>query len=144
MDILKPEMFNENGFLKDPRAWDEGICIQIAKREGIGRLDDTHWKIIRYLRNYYERFNFLPSLRRACKVTGAWQDSCLSCFFHSDPLRAVKIAGLPEPGDEVKFYYQGDCRCRRPPSSPPRPHETVRARMSSGPGAGFSSHNAGK
>jgi len=29
----------------------------------------------------------------------------------------VKIAGIPEPGGELKSYYHGVCKCDRPASA---------------------------
>jgi sulfur relay (sulfurtransferase) DsrC/TusE family protein len=37
--------FNEYGFLRDPKAWSKEIANQIAQKEGLDRLDETHWKI---------------------------------------------------------------------------------------------------
>ena len=111
------EMLTENGFLKDPSDWNEEVANEIARREGLDHLDTMHWEIVRYLRAHYEEYNFLPTLRRACKISGDWKDSCLSCFFRNNPMKAVKIAGIPEPGSELKSYYHGICKCDRPPSA---------------------------
>ncbi len=117
MGELLSEVVDEKGFLKEPEQWNEEVALQIARREGMEGLDEMHWRIIQCLRDYYHKYDFLPTLSRACKVSGEWGNSCLCCFFRNDPLKAVKIAGLPEPGDEVKTYYHGVCRCKRPVSS---------------------------
>jgi len=118
------ELLNDNGFLtEDAAQWTEELALRIAAREGLDRLDSMHWKIISALRAYYETYQFVPTLRRACRVSGEWENSCLSCFFRGDPLKAVKIAGLPEPGGEVKSYYRGMCRCGRPGARPGIPGE---------------------
>jgi TusE/DsrC/DsvC family sulfur relay protein len=117
MRDLLSEVLNEKGFLNEPAQWNEEVALEVARREGMEGLDDMHWRIIRYLRDYYQKCDFLPTLRRACKVSGEWRNSCLSCFFRNDPLKAVKIAGLPEPGDDIKAYYHGACKCKRPSSS---------------------------
>jgi TusE/DsrC/DsvC family sulfur relay protein len=117
MEKTQAERFTQSGFLINSEIWDEEIGAHIARREGLLEMTPTHWQIIRYLREYYAKFDFVPPLSRACKVSGERWKSCLSCFFQSDPLKAVKIAGLPEPGGEVKTYYRGICRCDQP--SPP-------------------------
>jgi tRNA 2-thiouridine synthesizing protein E len=117
MRELLSEMLNEKGFLKESVQWNEGVALQIARREGREGLDEMHWRIIRYLRDYYQKYDFLPTLSRACRVSGEWRNRCLSCLFSNDPLKAVKIAGLPEPGNDIKAYYRGVCRCKRPASS---------------------------
>jgi tRNA 2-thiouridine synthesizing protein E len=113
-------MLNEEGFLKDPSEWNEEVAREIARREGLEELDSTHWKIIRYLRRYHEEYDYLPTLRRACGISGDWSDSCLSCFFRNNPVKAVKIAGIPEPGAELKACYHGVCKCDRPSSEEAR------------------------
>lgn len=110
-------MLNEKGFLKDPSQWNEEVAREIARREGLDHLDPMHWEIIRFLREYYEEYDYLPTLRRACQVSGDWKDSCMSCFFRNNPMKAVKIAGIPEPGDDLKAYYHGTCKCDRPSSA---------------------------
>jgi len=115
------EMLNDDGFLKDPGQWSEALALRIAEREGIIGLDEMHWKIIHGLRAYFEKHGIVPTLSRACRVSGEWENSCLSCFFQGDPVKAVKIAGLPEPGGEVQAYYRGMCRCGRPAAASGRP-----------------------
>lgn len=111
------DLLNENGFLRDTSAWSEPVAREIARREGLHELDPTHWEIIRFLRSYFQEKDFLPTLHRACKVHGDWRESCLSCHFRNNPMKAVKIAGLPEPGDDLKAYYHGVCQCNRPSSA---------------------------
>ncbi len=108
------EILNENGYLREPSLWSAEVARQIARREGLENLDNMHWEIIRFLRKHYAEFDYLPTLRRTCKVSGDWSESCLSCFFRDDPLKAVKIAGIPEPTDDLKAYYRGVCKCKRP------------------------------
>jgi tRNA 2-thiouridine synthesizing protein E len=107
-------MLNERGFLKDPSKWNEEVPRQIARREGLKDLDSTHWEIVRYLRRHYEEYDYVPTLRRACKISSDWRVSCLSCFFRSDPMKAGKIAGIPESGGDLKTYNHGLCKCDRP------------------------------
>ena len=106
------DMFDEYGYLKNRLNWDEDVAGEIAQREGVKKLDEPHWQIIRYLQKYYSEFDTLPLLRRACNLEGKRMSTCLSCYFRDDPLKAVKIAGLPYPGDEIATYYQGYCNCK--------------------------------
>lgn len=121
------EMLNENGFLRDGGSWTEALALEIAEREGLSRLDEMHWKILHSLRDYFSKYEIVPTLSRACRVSGQWESSCLSCFFRGDPIKAVKIAGLPEPGGEVKSYYRGMCRCARPASIPRNTYRGARS-----------------
>jgi tRNA 2-thiouridine synthesizing protein E len=107
------ELLNEDGFLKNPKQWTPVIARQIAGKEGLDDLSQMHWEIILYLREYYEKYDFVPTLKRVCRVSGSYETSCLSCFFRNDPVKAVKIAGLPEPAEEVRGYYRGACECKQ-------------------------------
>jgi tRNA 2-thiouridine synthesizing protein E len=45
---------NEEGFLLHPEEWDEEVAKFLAKQEeGIDDLSEEHWKIIKYIRDYY-------------------------------------------------------------------------------------------
>lgn len=59
---------------------------EIASREGLEHFDTMHLEIIRFLRKYYEEYDYLPTLRRACKVSGDGKESCLR------PPRSCEIA----------------------------------------------------
>ena len=107
------ELLDEHGFMRDPKQWTPVIARQIATKEGMEDLSKMHWEIVLYLREYYEKYDFVPTLKRVCRVSGSYETSCLSCFFRNDPLKAVKIAGLPEPAEEVRGYYRGTCECKQ-------------------------------
>ena len=61
---------DEDGFIQDPPVWSEDLALAIAKIEDVTDLTEDHWKVINYLRNYYQQFGIAPMIRKLCKETG--------------------------------------------------------------------------
>jgi TusE/DsrC/DsvC family sulfur relay protein len=90
------------GFLADIDAWTEEIARVLAAREGLPNLSDEQLDILRSLRSYYRRYAFFPILRAVC--AGVHQTrSCITDNFH-DAVTAWKLAGLPNPGEQVNRF----------------------------------------
>ena len=88
---------DEDGFIQDPSQWDEAIALALAQQEGIAQLTDKHWKVIRFLRSYYQQFGIAPMIRKLCKETG-FQLKYIYQLFPTGPAKgACKLAGLPKP-----------------------------------------------
>ena len=60
--------------------------------------------ILKFLREYYKKFNSFPIVRAVCKNVHQ-PKNCLSEQF-LDPIQAWKIAGLPKPTTEVFAYIR--------------------------------------
>jgi TusE/DsrC/DsvC family sulfur relay protein len=88
---------NEDGFLARPEEWNENVARAFASLDNISELNDDHWKVIWYLRDYYERFRIAPMIRKLCKDTGLPLKE-IEKLFPSGPAKgACKLAGLPKP-----------------------------------------------
>jgi dissimilatory sulfite reductase related protein len=88
---------DEDGFLQEPEIWNDEVAKDFALTEGVEDLTDSHWKVIRYLRNYYLQFGIAPMVRKVCKETG-FQLKEIYNLFPSGPAKgACKLAGLPKP-----------------------------------------------
>lgn len=89
---------DEDGFLQEPDKWSEQFAQLYASTEGIeGELTEDHWKVINYLREYYEQFGIAPMIRKLCKETG-FNLKYIYELFPSGPAKgACKLAGLPKP-----------------------------------------------
>ena len=88
---------DEDGFIQDPTQWDDAIACALAEQEGIKELTEEHWKVIRYLRNYYLQFGVAPMIRKLTKETG-FQLKYIYQLFPTGPAKgACKLAGLPKP-----------------------------------------------
>ena len=88
---------DEDGFIQDPDVWSEELAAAIAKTEEVDELTEDHWKVINYLREYYQEFGIAPMIRKLCKQTG-FKLNYIYELFPSGPAKgACKIAGLPKP-----------------------------------------------
>ncbi len=88
---------DEDGFIQEPDCWSEALAAALAKVEDVPELTEDHWKVINYLRDYYQQFGIAPMVRKVCKDTG-FQLKYIYELFPSGPAKgACKIAGLPKP-----------------------------------------------
>lgn len=87
---------DEKGFLVNFEDWNEKVACALAEAEGVEELDRERMEIISFMRNYYKKFNAFPILRAVCKNIHQPKD-CVNEEF-VDPMKAWKIAGLPNPG----------------------------------------------
>jgi len=88
---------DEDGFLQDPAIWNEAVAQDFMGTEGVTELTENHWKVIRYLREYYAQYGIAPMIRKLCKETG-FKLNEIYVMFPSGPAKgACKLAGLPKP-----------------------------------------------
>ncbi len=88
---------DEDGFLEDPDLWDDEVALAFAPTEDVVEMTDIHWKVVRYIRNYYLEFGVAPMIRKLCKENGVNLKE-IYVLFPSGPAKgACKIAGLPKP-----------------------------------------------
>ncbi len=95
---------DDEGFLVHYDDWDENLAGRLAEREGMGYLTPDKISMLKFIREYYERFNFFPMLSSVCKNVHKPKD-CVNEEFYS-PLLAWKLAGLPRPEEPVKSYLE--------------------------------------
>jgi tRNA 2-thiouridine synthesizing protein E len=88
---------DEDGFIVSPEQWDESVAAAFAKDEGIEELTEEHWKVINYLRDYYQQFEVAPMIRKLCKETGFNLKKIYELFPSGPAKGACKVAGLPKP-----------------------------------------------
>jgi len=93
---------DDDGYLVDYEDWNETIARELAEREGAGELTKDKMDILIFMRNYYKEYNFFPILRFVCKNVGQPRNCVTEKFI--EPVIAWKIAGLPNPGDEVNMF----------------------------------------
>lgn len=86
---------DEEGFLKDPKQWDENFPEGMASKTGITEaLNDSHWNIINFIRNSVSTTGRCPMIYEVCRVHRL-RLADLKNLFPSGYLRgACKLAGL--------------------------------------------------
>ncbi len=94
---------DENGHLVNAGDWSEELARLLADSDGIA-LDGRHWQVIRFIREYFGRYDSVPMPKVLIKVlnknAGKQQFSVklLYGLFPDHPLRrACRYAGVPQP-----------------------------------------------
>jgi len=95
-----PLGMDNEGYLVDPAKWSEKIAEALAEKEGI-TLTDEHWKVIQFMRGYWEKHQVAPGARGVTKfmteIMGADRNRLFELFPYGYPGQACKIAGMKRP-----------------------------------------------
>ncbi|MDT8452981.1 MAG: TusE/DsrC/DsvC family sulfur relay protein [Gammaproteobacteria bacterium] len=97
------EMDNE-GFLQNPDEWNEQLAKWLAKQEGLDELSEARWQVIYALRDYYKEHQHVPNFKKLCKDAHQTDAYCMERLFDNNGSKAWRIAGLPNPGEEINAY----------------------------------------
>jgi tRNA 2-thiouridine synthesizing protein E len=94
---------DDDGYLVDWQQWNENIATHMAKEEGI-ELSEEHWEIIRFLRDYFQKYQIAPMIKILTKEIGKTMGKekgntkYLYQLYPAGPAKqACKYAGLPKP-----------------------------------------------
>jgi TusE/DsrC/DsvC family sulfur relay protein len=88
---------DEDGFIQDMGCWNEEIAKALASTEGVENMTENHWKVVNYLRDYYQKFGIAPMIRKLCKETGFSLKEIYEMFPSGPAKGACKVAGLAKP-----------------------------------------------
>jgi TusE/DsrC/DsvC family sulfur relay protein len=86
-----------DGFLQDPNIWNDEVALDLATTENLTDMTEDHWKVVRYLRDYWLEYNIAPMIRKLCKETGFTLKEIYQMFPSGPAKGACKVAGLPKP-----------------------------------------------
>jgi tRNA 2-thiouridine synthesizing protein E len=89
--------FNDEGFFVDPDQWTVDMVPELARREGIEELTDSHWQVIRFMRSEYLAKGTGPTVRVLGKTSGVSIKELYQLFPKGPAKMAAKIAGIPKP-----------------------------------------------
>ncbi len=96
-------LLDDNGFLKNYTQWSIELAEYFAKQEDI-LLTPSHWKVIYFLRDYYQCHQNSPAIRLLVKSLKEKHGSEIgnslylqSLFPISPAVQSARIAGLPKP-----------------------------------------------
>ena len=88
---------DEDGFLKTMSAWTRPMAQVLAERNDIGPLSEDHWKVIEFVKSYYETHATGPPVVKICKATGLSRQDVCRLFPCGVARGAYRLAGLPRP-----------------------------------------------
>ena len=88
---------DEDGFMEEPDMWNERVALALASTEGVNDLSENHWRIVNYLRDYFQKFGIAPMIRKLCKETGFSLKEIYDLFPSGPAKGACKVAGLAKP-----------------------------------------------
>jgi tRNA 2-thiouridine synthesizing protein E len=86
-----------DGFLKAMSGWDKSMAIALAEKNELGPLTDDHWRVIEFVKSYYEAHGTGPPVVRICKATGLARTEICRLFPCGVVKGAYRLAGLPRP-----------------------------------------------
>lgn len=85
------------GFFLHPEQWTEDMAPAIGSENGIDRLTDRHWQVIKFMRQTYLEHGSAPSIRTLGKASGVPIKELYQLFPKGPAKLAAKIAGIPKP-----------------------------------------------
>lgn len=96
-------LLDKEGFLINLSDWNEATAIELASHDHL-QLNNDHWLIINFLREFYENYKTAPAMRvlvkQMAKQLGTEKGNSLylNQLFPGGLLKqGSKIAGLPKP-----------------------------------------------
>ncbi len=94
---------DEEGYLTNLNEWEPDVAGIMAKLDDTA-LNENHWEVINFLREYYEEYQIAPAVRVLTKAIGKklGKDKGNSkylyeLFPYGPGKQACKYAGLPKP-----------------------------------------------
>jgi dissimilatory sulfite reductase related protein len=87
--------FDSDGFLWDSQDWSEELAEMMASEGGLGQLGETHWKVLRFIREFYLSNGRAPRNRPMRESTGLTMREIEGLFPGGIKLGALRFAGLP-------------------------------------------------
>ena len=98
-----PVATDEEGYLVEPGQWDEEIARQLAAKEQLV-LSDEHWKILSFMRSFYDEHQVAPDARYTIKYLAddlgygrKARNYMFKLFPYGYVKQACKLAGMKRP-----------------------------------------------
>ena len=88
---------DEDGFLRTMLGWTRSMAQTLAENNDIGPLTEDHWKVIEFVKGYYETHATGPPVVKICKATRLSRTEICRLFPCGVARGAYRLAGLPRP-----------------------------------------------
>jgi TusE/DsrC/DsvC family sulfur relay protein len=89
--------FDREGFFWEASDWSEEVATILAQESGLAELTETHWKVMRFFREYYLYHGRTPLNRHLKAGTALSLKELEGLFPGGIRLGARRLAGLPNP-----------------------------------------------
>jgi TusE/DsrC/DsvC family sulfur relay protein len=94
LDVLSKVIFNEKGFMTNSTEWTKEIAQALAEQEGLFELNDIHWKIIEFSREFSKKSGNSPALRVITAGVGITTKELFTLFPKGPSRKIARISGL--------------------------------------------------
>ena len=88
---------NDEGFFEDPSQWTEAMVPELAAADGIDEVTDSHWQVVRFVRNEFDTKGAGPTVRVLGKTSGVSVKELYQLFPKGPAKIAARVAGIPKP-----------------------------------------------
>jgi tRNA 2-thiouridine synthesizing protein E len=92
-----PVDVDAEGFMTNPKQWNDQIALAIATENGIPELTERHWQVVKFMRERYLTTGTAPSIRSLGKESGVPIKELYQLFPRGPAKLAAKIGGIPKP-----------------------------------------------
>ncbi len=89
--------FDKDGFMTEPALWNAEVAAALAREEGITEMTESHWRIVNFIRQYWEQHDLAPPVRLICEELGVSVREIYKLFAAGPARGACRVAGLPKP-----------------------------------------------
>ncbi len=89
--------FDGEGYFWDYDDWSESAARELAAEAGLVTLEETHWQVIRFFREFYQYHGRAPLNQQIRKGTGLSLLELQRLFPGGLKSGARRLAGLPNP-----------------------------------------------
>jgi|ADurb_Leu_01_Slu_FD_contig_21_934440_length_1092_multi_3_in_0_out_0_2 tRNA 2-thiouridine synthesizing protein E len=87
---------DKEGFLNQKYHWTEDFSKEYARVLKIGLTDD-HWRVIRFVRDYIQKYHIPPILKMVCHGTGFSEPDMQRMWGVKPMTNACRVAGVEKP-----------------------------------------------
>jgi len=91
--------FDREGFLFDFEDWSEELFLVLAREAGLLEIEERHWQVVRFLREFFAANGRSPSHRQFREGTAMSLLELEKLFPGGIRHGARRLAGLPNPKD---------------------------------------------
>jgi len=100
-ETLQDPRLDAEGYLVEPDQWDETLAEAIARAQGLA-LEDDHWFVIRFMREYQAEHRVTPDARHAIRHLelrhpGQGRKRLFELFPYGYVAQACRVAGMKRP-----------------------------------------------